>query len=90
MRANTRSFLASGGMQCAVIETARNLGPARRQFHRIRPDHQNPVVDLPPSKRSVYKAHDARAINGGFKRRFVARRLYGKDQIVERLAPLRV
>ena len=76
------------GMQCAVIETARHLcGLPKANSTEFDPNTPDPVVDLTPQQKNVvYKGGTMRL--GNYTADLVpgslARKLYGKDQIVER------
>ncbi len=76
------------GMQCAVIEAARNLcGLHDANSTEFDPTTKDPVVDLTPQQKNVvYKGGTMRLGNytADLKEGSLARRLYGKDQIVER------
>lgn len=76
------------GMQCTVIETARNLcGLHDANSTEFDPMTKDPVVDLTPQQKNVvYKGGTMRLGNytADLKEGSLARRLYGKDQIVER------
>ena len=76
------------GMQCAVIEAARNLcGLAGANSTEFDPQTQDPVVDLTPQQKNVvYKGGTMRLGNytADLEKGSLARKLYGKDQIQER------
>ena len=76
------------GMQCAVIETARNLcGLPKANSTEFDPKTPDPVVDLTPQQKNVvYKGGTMRLGNytADLEKGSLARKLYGKDQIVER------
>lgn len=76
------------GMQCVVIEAARNLcGLHDANSTEFDPTTQDPVVDLTPQQKNVvYKGGTMRLGNytADLKEGSLARRLYGKDRIVER------
>ncbi|MBO4674901.1 MAG: CTP synthase [Elusimicrobiaceae bacterium] len=88
-RENKKPFLGiCVGMQCAVIEAARNLcGLHGANSTEFDPTTKDPVVDLTPQQKNVvYKGGTMRLGNytADLKEGSLARRLYGKDQIVER------
>ena len=88
-RENKKPFLGiCVGMQCAVIEAARNLcGLHDANSTEFDPTTKDPVVDLTPQQKNVvYKGGTMRLGNytADLKEGSLARRLYGKDQIVER------
>ncbi len=88
-RENKKPFLGiCVGMQCAVIETARNLcGLHDANSTEFDPTTKDPVVDLTPQQKNVvYKGGTMRLGNytADLKAGSLARRLYGKNQIVER------
>ena len=76
------------GMQCTVIETARNLcGLHDANSTEFDPTTKDPVVDLTPQQKNVvYKGGTMRLGNytADLEQGTLARKLYGKDQIVER------
>ncbi len=76
------------GMQCAVIEAARNLcGLHDANSTEFDPTTKDPIVDLiPQQKNVVYKGGTMRLGNytADLKEGSLAARLYGKEQIVER------
>ncbi len=76
------------GMQCTVIEAARNLcGLADADSTEFNPQTKDPVVDLTPQQKNVvYKGGTMRLGNytADLEPGSLARKLYGKDQIVER------
>ena len=76
------------GMQCTVIETARNLcGLHDANSTEFDPTTKDPVVDLTPQQKNVvYKGGTMRLGNytADLEQGSLARKLYGKDQIVER------
>jgi CTP synthase len=76
------------GMQCAVIEAARNLcGLHDANSTEFDPTTKDPVVDLTPQQKNVvYKGGTMRLGNytADLEEGSLARRLYGKDKIVER------
>ena len=76
------------GMQCTVIEAARNLcGLHDANSTEFDPTTKDPVVDLTPQQKNVvYKGGTMRLGNytADLEEGSLARRLYGKDQIVER------
>ncbi len=76
------------GMQCAVIEAARHLcGLAKANSTEFDPKTPDPVVDLTPQQKNVvYKGGTMRLGNytADLEKGSLARKLYGKDQIVER------
>ena len=88
-RENKKPFLGiCVGMQCAVIEAARNLcGLHDANSTEFDPTTKDPVVDLTPQQKNVvYKGGTMRLGNytADLKEGSLARRLYGKDQITER------
>ncbi len=76
------------GMQCTVIEAARNLcGLHDANSTEFDPTTKDPVVDLTPQQKNVvYKGGTMRLGNytADLEEGSLARKLYGKDQIVER------
>ncbi|MCQ2411194.1 MAG: CTP synthase, partial [Elusimicrobiaceae bacterium] len=76
------------GMQCAVIEAARNLcGLKDANSTEFKPNTKHPVVDLTPQQKNVvYKGGTMRLGNysADLKKGSLAHRLYGKTHIEER------
>lgn len=76
------------GMQCAVIEAARHLcGLMDANSTEFNPKTKDPVVDLTPQQKNVvYKGGTMRLGNytADLEKGSLARKLYGKNQIVER------
>ena len=76
------------GMQCAVIEAARNLcGLKKANSTEFDPKTKYPVVDLTPQQKNVvYKGGTMRLGNytADLKKGSLAHKLYGKNKIVER------
>ncbi len=76
------------GMQCVVIETARNLcGLSDADSTEFNPQTKAPVVDLTPQQKNVvYKGGTMRLGNytADLEKGSLARKLYGQDQILER------
>ncbi len=77
------------GMQCAVIEFARNvMRLGGRQLHRVRPGHRAyPVIDLMPEQRAIEDMGGtmrlgayAERVRAGTK----AHEAYGEDEVQER------
>lgn len=76
------------GMQCTVIEAARNLcGLRSANSTEFKPNTKDPVVNLTPQQKNVvYKGGTMRLGNysADLKKGSLAHRLYGKNRIEER------